>query len=170
VETALVIVIDDAEPFEEIRREFAAWSIARGIPFHITLLHPFARREELTEALLVDLRAFFAPRKPFEFELTRVAMWPRDVYAVPEPDGELRNCMQALFALFPQWPPYGGIHPDVVPHATLAEDLDAAAVGGEIERRIAPYLPHRCQARDVSLLEEYAPDRWRERERFPLGG
>jgi 2'-5' RNA ligase len=170
VETALVIVIGDAEPFEEIRREFAPWSIVRGIPFHITLLHPFAQREELTEALLVDLRSFFAARKPFEFELTRVAMWPRDVYAVPEPDGDLRNCMQALFALFPQWPPYGGIHPEVVPHATLAEDLDAKSVYPEIERRAAPYLPRRCQARDVALLEELEPARWRERERFPFGG
>jgi len=165
-----VIVIDDAEPFEEIRREFAPRSIVRGIPFHITLLHPFARREELTEALLVDVRSFFATRKPFEFELARVAMWPRDVYAVPEPDGELRNCIQALFALFPQWPPYGGIHPDVVPHATLAEDLDAKSVYPEIERRAAPLLPRRCQARDVALLEEFERDRWRERERFSLGG
>ena len=51
-----MIEIDEPEPFEEIRREFAPWSNVRGIPFHITLLHPFARREELTEALLVDLR------------------------------------------------------------------------------------------------------------------
>ena len=164
-----MIEIDEPEPFEEIRREFAPWSNVRGIPFHITLLHPFARREELTEALLVDLRSFFAVRKPFEFELTRVAMWPRDVYAVPEPDGELRDCMQALFALFPQWQPYDGIHPDVVPHATLAEDLDAESVYAEIERRAAPYLPRLCQARDVTLLEEFEPDCWRERERFPLG-
>jgi len=165
-----VIVLDKAEAFEEIRREFASWSVARGVPFHITLLHPFARREQLTEALLVDVRSFFAARKPFEFELTSVAMWPRDVYAVPEPDEALRACMQALHARFPQWPPYGGIHDDVVPHATLAEDLDAKSVYPEIERRVAPYLPRRCQARDVALLEEFEPDHWRERERFPFGG
>ena len=163
-----MIVIDDAEPFEEVRREFAAWSVARGISFHITLLHPFAEREELTDALLEDVRSFFIAREPFEFELTRVAMWPRDVYAVPEPDEALRACMQALHARFPHWPPYGGIHADVVPHATLAEDLDAESVYPEIERRVAPYLPRRCQARDVVLLEEFEPDRWRERERFPL--
>jgi len=54
--------------------------------------------------------------------------------------------------------------------ATLAEDLDAKSVYPEIERRAAPLLPRRCQARDVALLEEFERDRWRERERFSLGG
>jgi hypothetical protein len=58
----------------------------------------------------------------------------------------------------------------VVPHATLGEEVDAAAVRDEIERRVAPLLPRRCQARDVALLEEFEPGSWRERERFPLRG
>lgn len=161
-----MIEIDDAEPFDAVRRELAADTFALGIPFHVTLLYPFAPAGELVE----EARAFFAGRPPFDFALTRVAAWPDVVYAVPEPDEQLRACMQELFALFPQWPPYGGIHEDVVPHATLAEEVDVAALRDEIERRIGPHLPHRCQARDVSLLEQIAPDRWRERERFPLGG
>jgi hypothetical protein len=115
METALVLVIEDAEPFDEIRRDFAAWDVARGIPFHVAF-------------------------------------------------------MSALHARFPEWPPYGGAHDQVHPHATLGQDVDPEVVRGEIERRLAPHLPHWCQARDVSLLEEYEPDRWRERERFPLGG
>jgi len=165
-----VIVLDDAEPFDEVRREFAVETFALGIPFHVTLLYPFAPREELSDQLLEETRAFFAGRPPFDFELTRVACWPDVVYAVPEPDAELRACMQALFMQFPKWPPYGGIHEEVVPHATLGEEVDAAAVHGEIERRVAPYLPRRCQARDVALLEAVTADRWRERQRFPLGG
>jgi 2'-5' RNA ligase len=163
VQTALVIVVDDAEPFDEVRRELAAEAVAIGIPFHVTLLFPFG--EEVDEA-----REFFAGREPFEFELTRVAAWPDVVYLVPEPDDELRSLMGALFERFPEWPPYGGIHEEVIPHATLAEEVDAAAVRDDVERRVAPHLPHRCQARDVALLEEYASNRWRERERFPLGG
>jgi hypothetical protein len=153
-----------------VRRDYAVETFAEGIPFHVTLLYPFAPRNELSDALLVQTRAFFAEVAPFDFELTRIAAWPTVVYAVPEPDQELRACMRALFARFPEFPPYGGIHDEVVPHATLGEDVDAAAVRGEIERRVAPYLPVRCQARDVALLEEFEPRRWRERERFPLGG
>ena len=165
-----MIVLDDSGPFDEVRRDFAVESVSLGIPFHVTLLYPFAPRQELTDELLSQTRAFFAARRPFEFELTRIAMWLRVVYAVPEPDDELRDLMQALFARFPQWPPYEGIHHEVMPHATLGEEVDAAAVHDEIERRIAPLLPRRCQARDVALLEEFEPERWRERERFPLRG
>jgi len=170
METALVIVIDDAGPFDAVRRDYAAATFALGIPFHVTLLYPFAPREELSEDLLAHARSFFAGRPPFDFQLSRVAAWPDVVYAVPEPDTELRRCMNALFARFPQWPPYGGIHDEVIPHATLGEGIDAAAVLAEIERRLAGHLPRRCQARDAALLEEYEPDRWRERDRFPLGG
>jgi 2'-5' RNA ligase len=170
METALAIVLDNAEPFDEVRREFAPATVALGIPFHITLLYPFAPREDLTDALLEETRVFFAGRVPFGFELKRVAVWPRVVYAVPEPDDELQACMRALHARFPQWPPYGGEFAEVVPHATLGEEVDGPAVRAEIERRVAPHLPRRCQARDVSLLEEFAPGRWRECKRFPLGG
>jgi 2'-5' RNA ligase len=170
VETALVITLEDADPFDEVRREFAVETFALGIPFHVTLLYPFAPREELTAALLADVRSFFAERKPFELELTRVAMWPRVVYAVPEPAARLREIMRALFERFPQWPPYEGIHEEVVPHATLGEEIEAAQVYAEIEKRVAPHLPARYLVDEASLLEEFAPDRWRERERFPLSG
>jgi 2'-5' RNA ligase len=169
VQTALVLVLDDAGPFDEVRREFARWSVARGIPFHITLLFPFAPQPELSEELLAKTRAFFAARRPFKFELVRVAMWPQDVYAVPEPDDQLLDCMYALHALFPEWPPYGGIHDTVVPHATLGEDLDAAAAFPEIERRLRTHVPCCYRADAATLLEEYEPDRWRERERIPFG-
>ena len=170
METALVLVLDRAEPFDAVRHDFAAATVALGIPFHVTLLYPFAPRDELTDGLLEETGAFFAARPPLEFELTRIAAWPDVVYAVPEPDGELRELMRALFARFPQWPPYGGIHAEVIPHATLGEEVDAAAVRADIERRVGTLLPHRCQARDVALLEEFEPRSWRERERFPLSG
>ena len=165
-----MLVLGDAEPFDRIRRDFAPGTVALGIPFHVTLLYPFAPIDELTGTLLAETRAFFAGRAPFELELTRIATWPRVVYAVPEPEKPLRDCMQALFARFPHWPPYGGVFADVVPHATLGEDVDAEAVRNEIERRLRGQLPRRYTADEATLLEEYAPDRWRERERFPFGG
>jgi 2'-5' RNA ligase len=163
VVAALVIAIEDAELFDEVRRELAVEQVALGIPFHVTLLFPFGELED-------EARAFFAERAPFDFALTRVAAWPDIVYLVPEPDDELRAHMRALFDRFPEFPPYGGMHEEVVPHATLGEGVDGPAVRDEVERRLAPHLPHRCQARDVSLLEELASGRWRERARFPLGG
>jgi 2'-5' RNA ligase len=166
----LIVVLDASGTIDEVRREYAAETVAEGIPFHVTLLFPFAPSNELNDALLAETRAFFAAVEPFDFDLTRIAAWPRVVYAVPEPDEELRACMRTLFERFPQYPPYGGIHDEVVPHATLGEDIDASTVRDDIERRVGPLLPVRCQARDVALLEEFEPGRWRERERFALGG
>jgi 2'-5' RNA ligase len=163
VETALVITIEDAEPFDAVRRELMPGEVAAGIPFHVTLLYPCGELED-------EARAFFAGRAPLEFALTRVAAWPDVVYLVPEPDEDLRALMAGLFARFPEWPPYGGIHDAVIPHATLGEQVDGPSLRGELERRLAPHLPHRCQTRDVSLLEEVAPARWRERRRLPLSG
>jgi 2'-5' RNA ligase len=163
-------VLEDAAPFDEVRRDFAVETFALGIPFHVTLLYPFAPREELTDAVRAQARELFATQRPFELELTRLAMWPEVVYAVPEPDDVLRACMRGVFERFPQWPPYGGIHPDVMPHATLGEEVDAAAVYPEIERRLAHELPRRYSITEATLLEEVTAERWRERERFPFGG
>lgn len=162
METALVITVEDAGPFDAVRCELMPAEVAAGIPFHVTLLSPFG---ELAD----EARAFFAEQRPFEFSLTRVAAWPDVIYLTPEPDGELRALMHALFARFPDFPPYGGIHDAVVPHATLGEDVDGPALRDQIERRLAPHLPHGCQTRDVSLLERFGEDRWRERLRLPLG-
>lgn len=170
VQTALVLTLDDAEPFEAVRRRFAPWSVARGIPFHITLLHPFAPRDELDDALLADIRAFFEAQTPLAFALTRVAAWPTVIYAVPEPDTELIALMTALHRRFPQWPPYEGMHDTLVPHATLGAEIDAEAVRPGVKRHLAPHLPHACFFDTATLLEEYEPDRWGERERFALGG
>src|SRR5262249_42337704 len=98
------------------------------------------------------------------------AAWPDVVYLVPEPDAELRALMRDLFARFPEWPPYGGVHDEVIPHATLGEEVDGPALRSGLERRLAPPLPPPRPAPDGSLLEEFAPNRWRERERLPLGG
>jgi len=51
----------------------------------------------VTQADLEGLRSFFAGRRSLQFDLTRVAEFPGVVvYAVPEPDGELRATMRAL--------------------------------------------------------------------------
>jgi 2'-5' RNA ligase len=162
MKTALVIAIDDAEPFDAIRRELMPDAVATGIPFHVTLLVPFGD-------LAGEARSFFAEQQVFEFALTHVAAWPDVVYLAAERDEQLRSLMRSLYARFPQWPPYGGSYDDVVPHATLGEGVDVSALRDDVERRLASHLPLRCQARDVSFLEQVAPNRWRERERFPLG-
>jgi 2'-5' RNA ligase len=169
LETAIVVVLDDARPqLEPVRAEFHAAAVANGIPLHVTLLYPFAPPNQVDEAALAD---FFAQFGAFTLTLTRLATWPRVVYAVPEPREALLAIMHALFGKYPEYPPYEGEISEPEPHATLSEleqgeSLDETAAG--IRAKAEPLFPLTCEIRDVALLEEYEPEQWRERRRFPL--
>ena len=93
------------------------------------------------------------------------------IYAVPEPEDELRATLRELWALFPDYPPYGEPGGDPPPHATLAQlGDDPDAVCEAVRRRVEPLLPVHLVVLEASLLEAYEPDRFRLRETFPCGG
>jgi hypothetical protein len=169
LETGVTLVLADSAPeLAEAHDELYPERVSEGIPLSLTLLYPFATRADLTETHLEGLRAFFAARAPLEFELVRIDEIPEAVvYAVPEPDDELRATMRALWALHPEYPPYGRRGSDPPPHASLALlDDDAATVRKRVEERVAGLLPARCVAREAALIEEFEPDRWRVRATF----
>jgi 2'-5' RNA ligase len=173
LETFVTLVLADASPaLAEAHDELYPMRVGEGIPLSLTLLYPFVPRDELRDEHLETLRGFFAARRPLEFDLVRLAEFPGAViYAVPEPEDELRATMRALWALFPDYPPYGKPGNDPPPHATLALlGDDPAAVREAARKRVEPLLPVRCLAREASLFEEYEPDRCRVRETFPFRG
>ena len=145
--------------------------VAEHIPLSITLLYPWILVDELTEAEVDDLAGFLAAQRRFEFDLTRVAEFPGAVvYAVPEPEEELRPLMRALWARYPDRPPYGIPGSDPPPHATLARlDVPPARTLEGVRTRVAELLPARFVASEVTLMEETEPDVWRVRKRLPLG-
>jgi 2'-5' RNA ligase len=172
LETAVAIVLDDARPqLEPVRVEFHAQSVAAGIPLHVTLLYPFVPSEQLDDRIVAALSDFFARRAWFTLTLVGIAEFPRVVYADPEPRDELDAMMRGLWEQFPDYPPYEGEIADPVPHATLAEleqDASQADIVAGIRAKTESLFPLTCVIRDVALLEEHEPDRWRERQRFPL--
>jgi 2'-5' RNA ligase len=139
---------------------------------HVTLLFPFVPRADLNDDVFRALTEFFDARAPFTLRLGDIGEFPGVVYAVPEPDGELKEWIAGLWERFPDFPPYGGQFADLVPHATLGtwhdprRQEELVARGRELTRGM---LPLTCVIEDVALLEEHAPDRWRELRRFRLG-
>jgi hypothetical protein len=168
----MLILADSAPELAEAHWETYPERIPEQIPLSLTLLYPFAPRDSLTPEDVETLRAFFAPRPPLVFDLARLAEFPDAVvYAAPEPDEELRATMRALWALFPEYPPYGRPNNEPPPHASLAllgDDPDSTREA--VAKRVEGLLPARCVVDEASLLEEFEPDRWRVREIFPLGG
>jgi 2'-5' RNA ligase superfamily len=146
--------------------------IPEQIPFSITLLFPWLPAPAVTQDDLERLRSFFAARPPLEFALTSVAEFPDAVaYAVPEPDDNLRETMQALWALYPQCPPYGKPGSTPSPHATLTRYANPInATFEQAKARVERFLPVDCVVHEAILLEEYELDRLRTAETFTFGG
>jgi 2'-5' RNA ligase len=170
--TAISIVLDDAlEPLEPIHRELHPVHAESAIPLHITLLYPFVSRSDLAAMHVSALERVCTAHSAFAFELAGLAAFPSVVYAVPRPDDELRTLMRAVWDAFPETPPYGGAFVDPPPHATLAavpDGHDPLRTQRTVEARVGALLPLRCGVRDVALMEEHEPDRWRVARRFPL--
>jgi hypothetical protein len=173
LETYITLILTDASPELAVAHdELYPERIPEQIPLSLTLLYPWIPRDSLTDGDIDGLRAFFASRRPLQFALTRVTEFPdMVVYAVPEPDDELRATMRALWARYPDYPPYGEPGGDPPPHATLGRLTGDCAITLERARaRVEPLLPVRCDVREATLMEEVEPDRYRILRGLPFGG
>jgi len=173
LQTSITLVLEHVSAeLSRAHRELYPERIAEHIPFSITLHYPWLAAADVTEADLDRLRAFFAKRPPLEFELTHVTEFPGMVaYAAPEPEDELRATMRALWAMYPQCPPYGRPGIDPPPHATLTRYAHAEnATFERAKERVGPLLPIACIVAEATLQEEYELDRMRVRETFHFGG
>jgi hypothetical protein len=173
LQTSITLVLEHVDPeLSQAHRELYPERIPEDIPFSLTLHYPWVPAAEVTGEDLARLREFFGARPPLEFDLTRVTEFPGIVaYAVPEPDEELRATMRGLWALYPQYPPYGREGFDPPPHATLTRYANPInATFEQAKARVEPLLPVHCRVDEATLQEEYEPDRMRIRETFRFGG
>jgi 2'-5' RNA ligase len=143
-------------------------SAAVGVPAHVTLLYPFMPPAALKDDVRRVIERIIAREPSFSVNFRSVARWPSVVYLPPEPVEPFRRLTAALAAEFPDYPPYGGVHADVVPHLTVAEgqpdDYFAAA-----EHALPALLPVRDTVREAWLIG-HQPDRpWRTLWRLPFG-
>jgi 2'-5' RNA ligase len=139
---------------------------APGLPPHITVLYPFvpARRAnaELTGRLHEALAGFAA----FPFTLTEVRRFPGVLYVAPEPAWPFVALTEACVARWPEHPPYGGAHAEVIPHLSLTEGDEPAGAA----ERAAAQLPLHARAEEVWLMAHDRGGHWRECARIPLSG
>jgi 2'-5' RNA ligase superfamily len=168
-----LLLAGQAPEFAAAHDELYPERVPEGIPLSVTLLYPFLPPSSIGESELAALRDFFASRPAFAFEISRVAQWEGGgaVYGVPEPDDELRATMRALWAQYPEYPPYGRPASDPPPHASLTLDGgdDPDTLPARVEQRLANVLPAHFEITEVALMEEFEPDRCRLRETFRLG-
>ena len=173
LESAITLFLTGRPELEAEHWELYPERVDENIPLSLTLLYPFAPPDE-SEQHVDALREFFAARPSLAFDLVRLAEFPGSgIYLVPEPDDEFRATMRALWARFPQYPPYGQSESDPPPHASIgrfAADPDPDTLVARAEARLQPLLPAHFDVREATLMEMHEPDRWRVRTTFAFGG
>jgi hypothetical protein len=174
IEAALVFPVPEAEalvgPFRD-RHDPAA---AAGMPAHITLLYPFKPPGAIDASVLDGLRQCFATFPPFPFVLAGIRRFESPdavLYLAPEPAEAFRALTLTIWRRWPERPPYGGQHADVIPHLCVAQVADLQELDA-IALRFAPIaaavLPIRAMASEVALMDT-RPGRWQIRTTFGLG-
>ena len=172
-ETAVVVLVPEVELVVGTHRASLDRAAGWGVPAHVTVLYPFVPPAALDGTAVTRLRRAVAGVPAFECAFTSVERFGEEVaWLAPEPDGPFRALTAAAHAAFPEHPPYGGAHEEVVPHLTLGE----SAVGGldavrEAAARVAPMLPVRRVTVRQAVLMAGRPEllSWRPVASLPLG-
>ena len=155
-ETAVVVLVPEAEPVVAPYRLGLDRAAAWGVPAHVTVLYPFLEPARLDEDVLDRLGAAVRGVPAFEATLAAVGWFGDEVaWLAPDPvaDAAFRALTAAAYDAFPDHPPYGGAHEDVVPHLTLGESAVAGlAAVRAAEHAVSPKLPVRTRVREVAVL------------------
>jgi 2'-5' RNA ligase len=172
IESALLVLVPEAEVVVKSFRDKYDPSAAYGCPAHVGLLYPFKPPDEITQTDFDNLSRCFAPFKPFHFSLAVTRRFPGVLYFAPEPDEPFRRLTFAIWDCFPETPPYGGKYPDVVPHLTVANQLaddQLDRIVAELKEASEGQLPISAVASEVALLDTKS-GHWQVRATLKIGG
>jgi 2'-5' RNA ligase len=167
--TALLVAVPEAEPVVGRWRSLFDPSALHGVPPHVTLIFPYLSSDRCDARVLAQLRDIFRRTARFDFQLAGAGEFPGILYLTPTPHEPFRDLIQTLVDQFPDAPPYGGIHPTIIPHLTVAHSCDDATRALMIES-VSASLPIQCLAHEAQLMRENIDGDWELNERFPLGG
>src|SRR3982074_3892465 len=91
-ETALVVLVPEAEAVTKPFRDQYDPSAAAGMPAHVTLLYPFKAPRAVDNITLGKLRDCFARFEPIQFSLSAIRRFPSQVsHLVPLPPSPFRQ-------------------------------------------------------------------------------
>jgi hypothetical protein len=170
-ESALVVLVPEAETLVKPFRDRYDPSAAVGVPAHITVLYPFKPPREITAAVTSTLQSLFARFPCFSFSLTRLQTFPDVLYLAPTPSDPFKELTRAVTDQFPETPPYGGAFADIIPHLTVVRLVDneqRGRVAADVESATRSRLPIRATADEVALMDN-ARGSWQVRTVFCLG-
>jgi hypothetical protein len=169
-QSAVLVPVPEAEPvvggFRATLDRAAGW----GVPAHVTVIYPFLAPDRIGPAELARLRAAVRSVPAFTVSFAEVR-WFGDavVWLAPDPPDGFRALTDAVWAAFPECPPYAGEHDGSTPHLTVGHDGGRAAMAAAGEA-VAARLPVTAPIRAAHLLQgREAPGAWHPVAELPLG-
>jgi 2'-5' RNA ligase len=176
MQSALLLAVPAAEAAVGAHRARLDPSARDGVPAHITVLYPFLPPAEIGPGILAELSRLFAGMPRFDFTLDRVRWFGESVvWLGPEDESPFRALSKRAARAYPSHPPYGGEHPDPVPHLTVGQRGEPGELRAAAEA-VRPLLPITARATEVTLMAGPEPGRnsgppgqWRTVTSFPLG-
>ena len=141
VESAILIKVPQVESLVGRHRRDLDPSAKWGVPAHVTLLYPFLPPPEIDANVLGRIATCVSGHRAFEVQFARTKWFGEEVlWLAPEPDLSFRRLTAALFAAFPETPPYGGTIFDPTPHLTVADGAKVDQMR-EVESLVIAELP-----------------------------
>lgn len=171
-DSALLVPIPEAEPVVGDLRHQHDEVAALGVPAHVTVLFPFVPASQIDASVHDALSDLFASLPGFAYRFERAGRFgDTTVFLEPEPASAFSALTDAVVRRWPELPPYGGVHPEVVPHLTVGDQLGDGAADGlqeAVSGRLSSCGPITGKASEVWLITEGATSRWSVIARYPL--
>jgi 2'-5' RNA ligase len=170
VESALVILIPEAESLVGSFRAEYDPSAAVGIPAHVTVIYPFKPPRDLSADVLRKLEDLFAGCPGFQAVFTELQRFPNVLYLSPEPADPFRRLIRTVADRFPEALPYGGEFTEIIPHLTVAQVAEPERlkeIAAAFARAAKDRLPIPAKISEIVLMEN-SSGYWQIRRRFPL--
>jgi hypothetical protein len=168
--SAVLVLVPQAEDAVGELRDALDRSAGWGVPAHVTVIFPFLPPDRVGPDTVDRLRAAVATVPRFDTTFTEVRWFGEDVmWLLPAPEAGFRALTRAVWAEFPECPPYGGAFADSQPHLTVGHGDRVAALRSAAEV-VAGRLPiPAAVTRAHLMLGREAPGAWRPVAELPLG-
>jgi len=168
-ESGFIVCVPEAEAMVGSLRERFDSSARLGVPAHITVLFPFMSSENITAPVVQRIESVLREVQRFDFSLAKVARFPATAYLEPQPAAPFIALTESLAREFPQFPPFGGEFPSIIPHLTVAHGsaTEAQAAEAELASSLALHGPITSVCSSLVLMEN-SSGTWRQMHVFPL--
>lgn len=168
-ESGFIVCVPEAEAMVGGLRERFDSSARLGVPAHITVLFPFMSPESITASVVQRIEGVLREAQAFEFSLATVARFPTTAYLEPRPAAPFIALTESLAREFPEFPPFGGEFPTIIPHLTVAHGsaTESELVEAQLVSSLAMHGPITSVC-DSLVLMENSSGTWRQVHVFPL--